>query len=103
MLRLATDKLRANDEAYSEQLEVKRLQYHQLLEEAVRNKEQELAVANSKVRLTCDICLRLYELLQVSNMENEMKELLEEIATEKKLMEDKMQKLSAVFHELQPL
>lgn len=32
-----------------------------------------------------------------------MRELLEEIATEKKLMEGKMQRLSAVFHELQPL
>ena len=43
------------------------------------------------------------QLLQVSDMENEMRELLEEIAAEKKLMEDKMQKLSAIFHELQPL
>lgn len=30
-----------------------------------------------------------------------MRELLEEIAAEKKLMEDKMRKLTAVFHELQ--
>lgn len=36
-------------------------------------------------------------------MENEMRELLQEIAGEKKLMEDKMHKLSAIFHELQPL
>ena len=50
--RLANDKLLSNDEAFHEQLEAKRLQYHQLLEEAVRNKEQELAVANSKVRIT---------------------------------------------------
>ena len=50
--RLTNDKLIANDEAFREQLEAKRLQYHHLLEEAVRNKEQELAVANSKVRIT---------------------------------------------------
>ena len=31
-----------------------------------------------------------------------MRELLEEIAAEKKLMEDKMRKLTTVFHELQP-
>jgi len=36
-------------------------------------------------------------------METEMKELLVEIAAEKKMMEEKMQKLSAVFHELQPI
>ena len=29
-----------------------------------------------------------------------MRELLEEIAAEKKLMEDKMRKLTAVFHQL---
>ena len=39
---------------FSEQLEAKRLHYHQLLEEAVRNKEQELAIANTKVGITCD-------------------------------------------------
>jgi len=36
-------------------------------------------------------------------METEMRELLVEIAAEKKLMEEKMQKLLAVFHELQPM
>lgn len=96
--------MRANDEAFTEQLEAKRLQYHQLLEEAVRNKEQELAVANSKVRITCDRAPGgILDYLQVKDMENEMRELLEEIAAEKKLMESKMQKLSAIFHELQPL
>ena len=50
--RLANDKLIANDEAYHQQLEAKRLQYHHLLEEAVRNKDQELVTANSKVRIT---------------------------------------------------
>lgn len=52
--RLAADKLRTNNEVFSEQLEAKRLHYHQLLEEAVRNKEQELAIANTKVGITCD-------------------------------------------------
>ena len=45
----------------------------------------------------------LLYLVQVNDMENEMRELLEEIAAEKKLMEDKMQKLTAVFHELKAL
>jgi len=42
-------------------------------------------------------------MLQVVAMETEMRELLVEIAAEKKVMEEKMQKLSTVFHELQPI
>ena len=50
--RLANDKLRVNNEAFHEQLEAKAVQYRQLLEEAVRSKDHELALANSKVSIT---------------------------------------------------
>ncbi|XP_065913509.1 leucine-rich repeat and coiled-coil domain-containing protein 1-like [Dysidea avara] len=85
--RSAMDKLSSCDVVFRQQLEAKQSQHKQSLEEAVRNKELEVVAANNKVVA----------------METEMKELLVEIAAEKKLMEEKMQKLSAVFHELQPM
>lgn len=50
----------AKDKAFSEQLEAKKQQYHQLLEEAVKSKEYQLTVANSKVMIARDVGMRHY-------------------------------------------
>ena len=70
---------------HKEQLLIQETTMNKRLEDAVKEKEREILLARRRVE----------------DMEKEMRALLEDTAKERKTMEDKFQRLSRTFHELQ--
>lgn len=83
-------------------MEAKEKLYHNNLTKLVAQKDKEVSLADQKVGpslRTC--CVVVMVLCQVTRVEEEMRELLQEVAKERRNMETKFAQLSTVVQDLQ--
>nr|XP_054748125.1 leucine-rich repeat and coiled-coil domain-containing protein 1-like [Lytechinus pictus]XP_054748126.1 leucine-rich repeat and coiled-coil domain-containing protein 1-like [Lytechinus pictus] len=85
--KMSVEKLRSIDNAFRKQMEAAQRGHEENMEQLAQEKQQEIDEAISKV----------------SDVEDEMRQLLAETANQKRVMEQKIQRLTQAFNEIQDL